>query len=181
MTPTRFVRRWPRSGLPFALALAALAGLLAGCGYGQDVPHLPAGAESIALRSVQNGTDTGELDVRLRAALLERLHKRAHVRLLPPERSTLALEVELTELTIYRVLDPAITSDRSFVYSLTGVMSLIDQRTGHRLVNNAVISARVSRLYAPDVRETPAIRDEGLNDVLASFADQVERRVFLTF
>lgn len=168
----------------WAAALAMLLALLlagSGCGYRQDAPRLPVGAQSLALHDVQNRTQQAELDVRLRGELLGRLERHAHVRLLPEARSTLLLEVALDEFTITRTLDPAITSDRSFVYQLTGRMSLTDQRNGYRLIDNAGVSASVSRLYAPDVVETPAIRDEGINDVLERFAEQVEHRLFLVF
>jgi hypothetical protein len=163
------------------LVLAALAAWPAGCGYHQDVPALPGGAHTLALQRVANLTDTGELDVRLRALLQQRLAQQAHVRVLPPERSALGLSLALDAFAIDRALDPAITSDRSFQYSLNGRMTLIELSSGRKLIDNEAVSASVQRLYAPAVQETPAIRDEGINDVLAAFAEAVERRLFRTF
>ncbi len=155
--------------------------LFTGCGYRQDVSVLPAGARTIAIGAINNLTAMGELDVRLRALLQRDLLRRRHVQILAVERSDLVISVDLTALTITRVLDPAITTDRSFAYVLSGRVTLTDQRTGQQLVSGRGVTASVTRLYAPEVRETPAIRDEGLNDVLDAFAEQVGREVFLVF
>lgn len=173
--PLATVHRW-------ALWLAAWALLAAGgCGYGQDVPRLPAGAESVALQPVRNLTDQAELDVRLRGKLLQRLQRHAHVRIVPEETSTLLLTVQLDGFSISRVLDPALSVDRSFVYTLRGRITLVDQRSGRALISNQSVIARAGILYAGGVLETPAIRDEGIDDVLDGFAEQVEHRLFLSF
>lgn len=177
-TPPR--RRAIRS-LALRWAGLLLVLLFIGCGYRQDVPVLPAGARTIAIGAINNLTAMGELDVRLRALLQRDLLRRRHVAILAVERSDLVISVDLTALTITRVLDPAITTDRSFAYALSGRVTLTDQRTGQQLVSGRGVTASVTRLYAPEVRETPAIRDEGLNDVLAAFAEQVQREVFLVF
>ncbi len=173
----------PRRALLPAVLLAAGLGLLAlgGCGYHQDVPALPGGAHDLTLQRIANLTDMGELDVRLRAQLERRLAQMAHVRLVAPERSALALSISLISLTIDRSLDLAITADRTFLYSLSGSLTLTDQRTGRNVISAERINVQVSRLYAPTVRETPAIRDEGLNDVVARFAEEVEQRLFRSF
>jgi len=163
------------------LTAVLLAALLGACGYHQDVPHLPGGAHTLTLRRITNLTDTGELDVRLRTALQQRLAQQAHIRLQPPERSALALSIELSSFTLNRVLDPAITTERSFVYTLTGRVTLTDLRNGRTYIAGEALTASVTRLYAPDVQETPAIRDEGLNDAVAAFAEQVQQRIQRTF
>ena len=175
-------RRTPLRATRLAAAFALLAlPLLAGCGYHQDVPALPGGAHELTVQRIANLTDMGELDVRLRAQLERRLAQMAHVRLVAPERSSLALSIALLRLTIDRSLDPAISTERTFLYSLSGTLTLTDLRTGRPVINSEAISVQVTRLYAPTVRETPAIRDEGLNDVLARFAEVVEQRLFRTF
>ncbi len=173
-------RRWPTALLAAALLAAAVA-LPGGCGYAPDVPRLPAGAHSVGVARVANLTDTGELDVRLHRMLLRALQQRASVQLLPPERAALTVEVTLTTFTITRTLDPTITTDRSFGFALSGTVTVTDQRTRRRLITDHPLSAAVTRLHAPTVLETPAIRDEGTNDVLAAFAVQVERLLFTTF
>jgi hypothetical protein len=163
-----------------ALWAAALLGLGA-CGYHQDVPTLPGGANALHLQRIANLTGVGELDVRLRAELEARFSRQAHLRLAPSERSALSLQVALIELTTDRLLDPAITSDRTFLYTLRGAMTLTDQRSGRKLIDNDPIAVQVSRIYGPAVRDTPAIRNEGVNDVLAQFAEEVEQRLFRSF
>jgi hypothetical protein len=176
----------PPAGRPAMFALLVLAGLmlpaaLSGCGYAQEVPALPAGARSIAIGEVANLTTVGELDVRLRALLHRQLLRRTHVLLRPRETSDLVVSVTLAELTLTRLLDPTLTADRSFRFALRGSVTLIDRRSGKPLIAGRSLSAAVRRLYPPEVLETPAIRDEGLNDVLAAFAEAVEREVFLVF
>jgi len=174
----------PRSLLAAVLTgslLTAALATLAACGYRQDVPTLPGGANALHLQRVTNLTDTGELDVRLRAEMERRFSQQAHLRLTASERSALALGVVLYNFKIDRSLDPAINAERTFFYSLSGAMTLTDQRTGRKLIDGASIHVEVFRLYAPSVRETPAIRDEGLNDVLARFAEEVEKRLIRTF
>jgi hypothetical protein len=167
--------------LRMALLLAALTAGAGACGYHVDVPALPGGAHSLALQRIANFTDTGELDVRLRTQLEQRLAQQAHVQVNSPEHSALALDVVLDSFRVDRVLDPAITTDRSIVYSLSGRISLTELRNGRKLLDNEAVTVQVQRLYDPSVRETPAIRDEGIHDVLAMFADEVERRLFRTF
>jgi hypothetical protein len=161
--------------------LSALALLLSACGYHADVPALPGGAHTLALQQVANLTDTGELDVRLRAALERRLSQQAHLRLTAPEHSALGLSVELSALTIVRRRDPAITADRSIRYTLHGQLTLSDLRSRRALIDREPLSVEVLRTYDPTVPETAAIRDEGLDDVVAAFAEAVERRIFRTF
>lgn len=162
------------------LWLFALIGLAA-CGYHQDIPVLPGGGHSLALERIENLTDMGELDVRLRTQLERRLAQQANVRVLPPERSALSLSLTLDTFALDRVLDPAITSDRSFLYTLTGRMTLTELSSGRKLIDNVPVTAQVQRLYTPTMLETPAIRDEGTNDVVAAFASEVETRLFRWF
>ena len=169
--------------VPLWLTLAAIAVVLAGggCGYRQDVPALPAGARSLAIGQVNNLTGTGELDIRLRTLLKQRMRRRALVRLRPVETSDLVLSIDLTDFRIDRVLDPAIESDRSFGFLVAGRIILLDRRTGRALIAGRAVQAQVTRYHAPSVLETPAIRDEGITDVLTALAEQVERQVFLEF
>jgi len=181
MARARAARGGRPSGL-LALGVVMLV-LLApgGCGYHADVPALPGGAHELNLQRIDNLTDMGELDVRLRAELERRFSHMAHVRLVPAERSALALHIALVNLRIDRSLDPAISAERSFAFTLNGTLTLTDLRTGRALISGAPVSAQVVRLHDPSVLETPAIRDEGLNDVVARFAEEVEQRLFRTF
>lgn len=177
-------RRPPhRSAAPAAVLLLAtlLPVLLAGCGYHQDVPALPGGARSLSLDAIRNRTDVGELDVRLRAELVRRLALQAHVTVLPAADTELRLSIVLDEATVSRALDPALTQDRSFSYTLSGRMTLLDTRTGARPVDGERIAVSVTRLHDPAVLETPAVRDEAYGRLLADFAEQVQRRLLQSF
>ncbi len=60
-------------------------------------------------------------------------------------------------------------------------MRLMDMRSGGALIPAQVVRSGVT-LHHPSSRiETPAIRDEGIADLLDDFAAQVERRIFLFF
>ncbi len=176
---------WVAAASVGAAMLGALF-VLNGCGYSQDVPTLPEGAKSIFVAPVQNLTEQGELDVRLQALLRRRLLRHSHVAVHTASDAELVLSVSLTSFSIQRTLDP--TSDletpletvRTFVYTLTGRMRLSEPRTGRDLDNRA-LSAGVTRYHDSATLETTAVRDEGIEDVLEAFVDQVERALFSSF
>ena len=169
------------SGSSAAIFILLVGILPSACGYSQEVPALPAAARSIAVGQVANLTGTGELDVRLRGLLQKRLRRHAHVAIVPAARSDLLLSVQVAKFSITRVIDPAVSADRSFGFRLSGRMTLTDQRNGKDLIANKRIAASVGRLHSPTVRESPAIRDEGVNDVLDAFAAEVEKQVLQSF
>lgn len=164
-----------------AVALLCLLWIMAACGYQQDRPALPAAAHSLGVGPVINLTGTGELDVRLRALLLEKFATHAHIRLGGPSNSDLELRVTLNSFQITRALDTVIGTDRAFGFSLAGSLKLIDNRSGKTLIASHPFQAGLTRYYAPSVLETPAIRDEGMQDVLKTAAEQVVNRVLLVF
>ncbi len=162
-------------------ALAALWLVAAGCGYRQDVPRLPAGALSLAIGPIENATFTGELDVRLRDALKRRLMRHAHITLRPPEASDLVLTVRLTGFDITRTLDPAVTANRTFGFRLEGRYTVQDRRRGEPLVSGRPLRVRVALVQDPGTLETPAIRDEGIDDAVDAFAERLLEEVLLVF
>ena len=165
----------------FVASLLMVSLLAVGCGYRQERPGLPAGARSLGLSPVKNLTGSGELDVRLQALLKRRFSGHANIRLRDPGKSDLRLHIDLTRFETTRRLDPALALNRVFGYRLQGTLTLFDARNGKALIAKYPLSASVRRYYADTVVETPAIRDEGLSDVLKAFADKVERRVLLVF
>ena len=177
------LQRAPRPNrLPVRAALLLLLVALpaAGCGYRQDIPRLPGGARSLSVEAIRNYTDMGELDVRLRAHLRQRLAQQAHISLLPAAQGALVLSIDLDRFTLARTLDPTLAIERTFTYTLTGRLTRVDPRTGVRHLNGEAITVSAARAYPP-VLETPAIRDEGINDLLAAFAEQVEQRLLRAF
>lgn len=180
-TPRRRLAR-PRARRAVAWVLGAALALATGaCGYHQDVPHLPGGAHTLTLQRVANLTDTGELDVRLRVLLQQRFSQQAHVRLEPAHESALGLSIDLSQLTVTRVVDPALTPEPTYSYTLTGQITLADLRTGHKYADHQTIVVSVRRIYPPAQLETPAVRDDGVNAVLDAFAQQVQQQVEDTF
>lgn len=170
---------WVASAAVGAVMLGALS-VLNGCGYSQDVPTLPAGAKSIFVAPVQNLTEMGELDVRLQALLRRRLLRQAHVAVNTADDADLVLSVSLTSFSIQRTLDPAQNTLRSFVFALSGRMRLSEFRTKRSLADS-IHTARVTRYHEAATLETTAVRDEGIEDVLEAFVDQVERALFNSF
>lgn len=165
-----------------ALAVLALvAGLAPGCGYHQDVPHLPGRAHTVALERVNNLTDTAELDVRLRVLLQQRLSRQAYVHLEPAHRSELGLTVDLQDLSVTRAIDPARGTVPSVSYALSGLITLVDLRTGHTYIDQEPIKVAVNRVYSATQLETPAVQDDGVNAVLEAFAKQVQEQIGNTF
>jgi hypothetical protein len=168
-----------------AWALCGLAGvamwLAAGCGYRVDTPRLPGNAGTLAIGVIRNRTFQGELDVRLQHRLRSLLLKHPGFELGAPDHSDLILDIELTQFRVVRARDLASVNLNSVSFQLVGLVSVYDRRQSRYYVNRQPVNS-TSRLDfdAPTV-ETPAIRDEGLEDAVLSFATQVENLVFLTF
>lgn len=177
--------RAPRRRTVAAWAVLGLAGavlwLAAGCGYRVDTPRLPGNAGTLAIGVIRNRTFQGELDVRLQHRLRSLLLKHPGFELGPPDHSDLILDIELTQFRTVRARDLASVNLNSVTFQLVGLVSVYDRRQSRYYVNRQPVSS-TSRLDfdAPTV-ETPAIRDEGLEDAVLSFATQVENLVFLTF
>jgi hypothetical protein len=166
-----------RFGAPgCAIALATLVAL-AGCGYEQNRPRLPGKAERLTIGLVQNRTYTGELDVRVREEIRNRLLLNGAVVLTSPERSELTLELDLNKLDIVRARDLTNTAVSSLSFVLTGRMVVADTRDpNHRYVNEAVVVTTSLNFDRP-VLETPSVRDEGIGDLVRAFAKEVELRL----
>lgn len=163
-----------------ALLLAAVAAL-GGCGYSQEVPGLPAGAERLAIAPVQNGTFESELDIRLREALDQRLRRHAHVRLVSRERADLVVETTLKSLTITRTVDIIPPRRKLLGFKLAGRASILDRRNGEYLVQDNTIRANAEVAVDTEALETPAVRYDGIDKAVAAFADQVEAMLLRHF
>jgi hypothetical protein len=162
------------------LGLAVLL-VVSGCGYSLETPRLPGNAGTLAIGTIRNRTFTGELDVRLQHRLRSLLLKHPGFELSVPERSDLILDIELTEFRAVRARDLATTSLTSVSYQLIGLVSVYDRRHSRYHIRRQPVNS-VSRLdFDTPTVETPAIRDEGLEDALQSFSVQVENLLFLTF
>ena len=172
---------------PLAGAIALLAGLfvvglaVAGCGYRQEVPRLPDNATSVGIGSVKNLTSTGQLDVLLKTALIRQLSRNPALFLTGGERSQLILDIELSRLDVSRARSVSNAEISSLAFGLQGKMNLIRRVDGKAIISNAGIGANTHLDFDLQVIETPALRDEGINDLVIAFARAVEARLTTHF
>lgn len=168
-----------RAGLALGL-LALLLGAV-GCAYRLETPRLPGNAGTLFIGVIRNRTFAGELDVRLQHRLRELLLKHPGVELGPMDQSDLILDIELTVFRPVRGRDIASTNLTSVSYQLAGLVSVYDRRQGRYYFKRSPVSVVSVIDFDTPTIETPAIRDEGIEDALQSFALQVENLLFLTF
>ena len=169
--------RWLRAGLAAGL-LALLLGTM-GCSYHVGSPRLPGNAGTLAIGVIRNRSFTGELDVRLQHRMRELLLKHPGVQLGPTDHSDLILDIELIQLQPVRSRDIASTNFTSVSYVLSGLVSLYDRRQGRYYYKRSQITVSSTLDFDTPTIETPAIRDEGIEDALNLFALQVENLIFL--
>jgi len=172
----------PGYGRGAGLAAGILALLLGsfGCAYHLATPRLPGNAGTLHIAVIRNRTFTGELDVRLQHDLRELLLKHPGVELGPMDRSDLILDIELTQFRSVYGLNIASTNLSSVTYQLAGLVSVYDRRQSRYYVKKTPISAVSAIDFDTPTVETPAIRDEGIEDALKTFAVQVENLLFQT-
>jgi hypothetical protein len=167
---------WP-SLAPLILALA----LLLGCGYGMDAPRLPNNHRTLALDPVRNRTYEGELDVRLRQALRRILYRTAGVEMVSPEDSGLLLILEIQQLDLVRARSLDSTDVKRLNYHIAGTMTLKEQGTGRLLLDKLPVALN-TRYDLPEAAvETPAVRDDAVNDVVSQFAEAIVARLLVNF
>ncbi len=152
-----------------------------GCSYRLESPHLPNEAGTLGLAAVRNRTFTGELDVRLQHRLRSLLLRHPGFQIGQPEHADLVLDVELSDLNVIRARDLASTNLTSVSYRLVGFISLYDRRSSQYYFNRQPVVSTSHQDFDTPVTETPAIRDEGLDDAVEGFARQVEGMLFYTF
>jgi len=174
------VRRRLQTGR-YALAGLLLALGVAACGYRWESPRLPGNAGTIAIAEIRNRTLTGEVDVRLAHQLRALLLKHPGIQLTTPDHSDLVLDIELTVLRIVRTRDLATTSLTGVSYQLAGQVSVYDRRSRQYYIYHEVLQGISTLNFDSPTVETPAIRDEGLDDAIQDFALKVEDTLFLSF
>jgi hypothetical protein len=157
-----------------AVTLLAAALLAGACGYRLDAPHLPDNASRLAVGVIQNRTATGELDIRLQDKLRTVLLRHPSVMLTSPEFADLVLDVDLATISIARTRNLTATSLSGISYTLAGAVSLYDRRKSRFHFSRVPVSASARLDFDTPIVETPAIRDEGLDELLDNFARQVE-------
>jgi len=165
----------------FWIALAAVAMTLSACGYARETPRLPGNAGTIAIAAIRNRTLQGEVDVRLAHQLRSLFLKHPGIQIGPVDHSDLVLDIELTLMRIVRARDLASTNLTSESFQLAGQVSVFDRRTSQYYVYRQSVQSISHLDFDSPTIETPAIRDEGLDDAIKSFAQQVENLLFLTF
>lgn len=178
--PHRAVRRRLQAGCG-ALTALLVSLTVAACGYHWESPRLPGNAGTIAFADIRNRTLTGEVDVRLAHRLRALLLKHPGIQLTTPDHSDLVLDIELTVLRIVRTRDLATTSLTGVSYQLAGQVSVYDRRTRQYYVYHEGLQGISTLNFDSPTVETPAIRDEGLDDAIQDFALKVEDALFLSF
>jgi hypothetical protein len=152
-----------------------------GCGYGMDAPHLPNNHRTLALDPVRNRTFEGELDVRLQQALRRLLYRTAGVEMVSPDESGLLLTLEIQQLDLERARSLDSTDVKRLNYHIAGVITLKEQGTGRLLIDKAPVAVN-TRYDLPEAAvETPAVRDDAVNAVVAQFAEAVVARLLVNF
>jgi len=173
-----------RRGRAAAICLAAALALplaLGGCGYGLDSPRLPQGAGTIAIAAIRNRTTTGELDIRLAQLLRYRLSRHSTFSLAPEDSADVVLQVTLNDLKINRSRDLTSTNVSAIAFTLTGPVSLLDRRRSAYYLFNVQVSGSGRLDFDTPTSETPAIRDQGLTEVLNDYANSVEALLLRNF
>ncbi len=167
------------TGLPAAWLAAAL--LLAGCGYSMETRSLPDHAHSLSIGKVRNLTYTGELDVRVKQELRQKLLRNPALVLKSPKESDLVLDIDLDSLNVSRALDVSDTDLSSLLYSLSGGMTLYRPFPRKTVVLQRKVSASTRLNFNQAVIETPAVRDEITTDVILAFVAEIEHQLFQHF
>jgi hypothetical protein len=174
-SPRRPIRR-------AAIALVAALTLgLGACGYRMESPQLPNNRHSIGVAAIRNFTYEAELDVRLQEALRQRLFRDPAIRVTPPDRSELVLTMEIKGLNIARARDLDSTDVRRLNLNVSGVMSVRDVNTGALIHDRTPVAADLRYDLPESALETPALRDDAIDSLLAVFADKVVDNLLLTF
>ena len=163
------------------IAIALYTPLLLSCGYSMDAPGLPAKHRTLAVDTIQNKTFTAELDVRLQREVRRLLLRDAGIHVVPMSQTDLVLRVTLDELRISRARNITDTSVGTFAVSISGSVSLWEVSSRTYLINNRKVSARSRLSFSERTLETPAVRDEGINDALALFAERVVQTILVDF
>ena len=179
----RRARMRPRALLRTMMGVLACATLLftVGCGYRIETMRLPEGNATVYLDRVENLTTTGELDVLLRQKLRGVLMRNSSSILVPHDEADVILNVRLHTLNQGRTRDLSSTDIRGISYQLIGDVTLIHRRSGKLLINRAGINVGAGQEYDKSLQDTPAIRGDGINDVLIAFSEAVERTIYSNF
>jgi hypothetical protein len=146
-----------------------------------EAPRLPNGRHTVGIDPIVNRTYEGELDVRLQQELRRRLFRDAGIRVWPIEQSDLVLTLELSTLAYNRARDINRSDVSSVSLSLAGVMTVRDAGTGQLLFNRAPVGASAALELPQAAVETPAVRDDAIDEVVGAFADAVIERLLLNF
>ena len=91
------------------------------------------------------------------------------------------LQVTVTHLTTSRARSVNETGVRRLRYVVSGKMSLLDTNSGELLVDRKQVSGNSRLDFAERTLETPAVRDEGLNDAIAALADRIVQELLADF
>ena len=147
-----------------------------------DAPGLPAQHRTLAVDTIRNATFTAELDVRLQREVRRLLFRDAGIHVVPKSRTDLVLQIVVSEISVSRRRSVTDTSVGRLIYNLNGSVSLWEVSSGRFLISGRPIAASSRLDFAkPAPLETPAVRDEGLNDAIELFAARVVDALLVDF
>ena len=164
----------------FLLPLFLLTGAT-GCGYTMDAPGLPEGHRTLAVDTVRNETFTAEVDVRLQRELRRQLFRDAAIRVVSPTQTDLLLQITVKSASASRSRGVNDTSVSKLAYNLSGSMTLLEQSSGRLLVDRKPVSGTSRLNFAERTVETPAVREEGLNDAITALAGSIVQELLVDF
>jgi hypothetical protein len=167
--------------LQVAATLLIVAAMHSACGYTLGSPRLPGNASRLALAPIRNRTLTGEVDVRLGHELRQLLLRHPGIVLTDINSSELIMDIEITYMQVLRVRDLEAVNVSNITYSMYGLVSLYDRRAHRYSFSRVPVSSFAHQDFDSPVTETPAVRDEGLNIAVNSFAQRIETVLFTSF
>lgn len=151
--------------------MAALAALLAGCGY-RTGSMMPEGIEKVAVGIASNETRYRQVEITYTRQLTQELSRRSHVSLCSPEEAQAVIRgrimdvrrVVLVEDDLDRVLEGAVV--------VTVEVTLEDPRSGRSLVHPFVLRRR-----APHVLVKGETLEGALDEAMADLARDTVNRI----
>ena len=143
--------------------------------------YLPDNLSTLSIGAIHNRTFMGELDLRLKHELRRKLLRNPNFRLMPKGRGELTLAISLTKAEFVRSLDTSDIDISSLRVRLAGTVVLRRTDSKPRLMRERTISVTSLIRFDQPVIETPAVRDEVINDAIVAFVERVESLIYMNF
>ena len=148
-----------------------------GCGYEVERPGLPGGASSISLGIIQNKTQQGGIDVKLKTFLRQAISSQSGFDVRDQQSSDTILEVTINSFNASRAIDITNTNISNLTYHLTGAMRLVDNRYSKEVLIDTSFNVVSTVIFSDFALETPAIRQSAMETLLQKVADQILQQI----